>query len=118
METSASTRDTSSQVHAAIAALRDLALPPEGDAARSAAFDVAEIVRNLDADDDVVIAALLQPLLAGGYLERDGAVQRFGAEPIRLARALEQLGQFGLPADWTPDRGLESAQAEALRKML
>jgi GTP pyrophosphokinase len=31
---------------------------------------------------------------------------------------LSQLGQFGLPADWTPDRGLETAQAEALRKML
>jgi GTP pyrophosphokinase len=28
------------------------------------------------------------------------------------------LGEFGLPADWTPERGLESAQAEALRKML
>ena len=118
METTATSRDISSNVHAAIAALRDLALPPEGDQARAAALDVAEIVRTLDADDDVVIAALLQPLLAGGHLEREGAVQRFGAEPIRLARALEQLGQFGLPPGWTPERGLESAQAEALRKML
>ncbi|HEV7359441.1 MAG TPA: bifunctional (p)ppGpp synthetase/guanosine-3',5'-bis(diphosphate) 3'-pyrophosphohydrolase [Steroidobacteraceae bacterium] len=118
METTASSRDTSSKVHAAIAALHEIALPPEGDLARTAALDVAEIVRILDADDDVVIAALLQPLLAGGYLEHDGAAKRFGAEPIRLARALEQLGQFGLPADWTPERGLESAQAEALRKML
>jgi GTP pyrophosphokinase len=118
METTASSRDTSSKVHAAITALREIDLPPEGDLARTAAFDVAEIVRILDADDDVVIAALLQPLLAGGYLERDGAAKRFGAEPIRLARALDQLGQFGLPADWTPERGLESAQAEALRKML
>jgi GTP pyrophosphokinase len=118
METTASSRDTSSRVHAAVAALREMALPPEGDLARSAAFDVADIVRTLDADDDVVIAALLQPLLAGGFLERDGAAKRFGAEPIRLARALSQLGRFGLPADWTPERGLESAQAEALRKML
>ena len=31
---------------------------------------------------------------------------------------MSQLGQFGLPADWTPERGLESSQAEALRKML
>jgi GTP pyrophosphokinase len=118
METTASSRDTSSKVHAAIAELRRIALPPEGDLARTAAFDVAEIVRILDADDDVVIAALLQPLLAGGHLERDDAAKRFGAEPIRLARALEQLGQFGLPPDWTPERGLEAAQAEALRKML
>jgi len=118
METIASSRDTSSKVHAAIAALREIALPPEADLARTAAFDVAEIVRILDADDDVVIAALLQPLLAGGHLERDSAEKSFGAEPIRLAGALEQLGRFGLPADWTPERGLESAQAEALRKML
>jgi GTP pyrophosphokinase len=118
METTASSRDTSSKVQAAIADLRQIALSPEGDLARAAAFDVAEIVRILDADDDVVIAALLQPLLAAGYLDRDDAAKRFGAEPIRLTRALDQLGQFGLPADWTPERGLESAQAEALRKML
>ena len=118
METTATSRDTSSTVHAAIAALREIALPPEADLARTAAFDVAEIVRILDADDDVVVAALLRPLLAGGHLERDGAAKLFGAEPIRLARALDQLGQFGLPADWTPERGLESEQAEALRKML
>ena len=31
---------------------------------------------------------------------------------------MSQLGEFGLPADWTPERGLEAAQAEALRKML
>ena len=30
------------------------------------------------------------------------AAKRFGAEPPRLARALSQLGQFGLPPDWTP----------------
>jgi GTP pyrophosphokinase len=118
METTASSRDASSKVRAALAALREIDLPPEGELARSAALGVAEIVRTLDADDDVVIASLLQPLLDGGYLERDGAAKQFGAEPIRLARALGQLGQFGLPADWTPERGLESAQAEALRKML
>ncbi|HEY2779649.1 MAG TPA: bifunctional (p)ppGpp synthetase/guanosine-3',5'-bis(diphosphate) 3'-pyrophosphohydrolase [Steroidobacteraceae bacterium] len=118
METTTSSRDASSKVHAALAALREIQLPPEGDLARSAALEVAEIVRTLDADDDVVIASMLQPLLDGGHLERDSAAKRFGAESIRLARALSQLGQFGLPADWTPERGLESAQAEALRKML
>ena len=28
------------------------------------------------------------------------------------------MGEFGLPADWAPEHGLEAAQAEALRKML
>jgi GTP pyrophosphokinase len=118
METTASTRTASSRLHAGMAALLDIALPPEGDLVRRAALDVAEIVLTLDADDDVVIAAMIQPLLDGGYIDRAGAEKRFGETPTRLARALSQLGQFGLPADWTPDRGLEAAQAEALRKML
>jgi len=118
METTATSRTASGRLHDGMAALRDIALPPEGDLVRSAALDVAEIVRSLDADDDVVIAAMIQPLLDGGYLDQEGAEKRFGQEPARLARALSQLGQFGLPADWTPDRGLETAQAEALRKML
>jgi GTP pyrophosphokinase len=118
METTASTRTASSRLHAGMAALHDIALPPEGDLVRSAALEVAEIVRALDADDDVVIAAMIQPLLDGGYIDQTGAEKRFGKEPARLALALSQLGQFGLPADWTPDRGLEAAQAEALRKML
>ncbi len=118
METTATTRTASDRLQAGMEALRDLILPPDGEVVRTAALDVAEIVRTLDADDDVVMAAMIQPLLDGGYLERVAAGKRFGEEPVRLARALAQLGQFGLPADWTPDRGLETAQAEALRKML
>jgi GTP pyrophosphokinase len=116
METTAPSRIPSGRLHAAIAALREIELPDE--ALRNAALEVAEIVRLLDADDDVVVAAMIQPLLDAGYLEREGAAKRFGEEPLRLARALGQLGEFGLPADWAPERGLEAAQAEALRKML
>jgi GTP pyrophosphokinase len=75
-------------------------------------------VRTLDADDDVVLAAMLQPLLDGKFVDREWAEKRVGEEPARLARALSQLGTFGLPADWSPERGLEAAQAESLRKML
>jgi GTP pyrophosphokinase len=118
METTAPTRTASERLSAGTLALLDMALPPAGDSVRSTALEVAEIVRTLDADDDVVIAAMIQPLLDGDYLDHEGAQKRFGKEPVRLARALSQLGQFGLPADWTPERGLEPAQAEALRKML
>ena len=75
-------------------------------------------MRTLDADEDVVLAAMLQPLLEEKLLDREAAGKRFGEEAVRLARALSQLGHFGLPPDWTPERGLEAAQAEALRKML
>ncbi len=118
METTAPTRTASSKLEMSFAAVRALDVPAEVESLRSAALDVAEIVRTLDADDDVVIAALLRPLLDERLLDRESAVERFGEEAVRLARALSQLGQFGLPADWTPERGLEPAQAEALRKML
>ena len=118
METIATTRTASSRLHAIDAAVRELDLPPEGEAARNQALVVAEIVRTLDADDEVVIAAMIQPLLDGRFIERETAEKRFGTEAVRLARALSQLGQFGLPPDWTPERGLEAAQAESLRKML
>jgi GTP pyrophosphokinase len=118
METTATARTASTRLQAGMQAVRDLELSPQADATRNAALQVAEIVRTLDADDDVVIAAMIQPLLDGKVIEREGAEKRFGEAPLRLARGLSQLGQFGLPADWTPDRGLESGQAEALRKML
>jgi GTP pyrophosphokinase len=118
METTAPSRIPSGRLQAAIAALREIELPMATETLRSAALEVADIVRLLDADDDVVVAAMIQPLLEAGYIEREGAALRFGQEPLRLARALSQLGEFGLPADWAPERGLEAAQAEALRKML
>ena len=119
METTASTPITAStRLHDAFASLRALELSGRADAWRRAALEVAEIARTLDADDDVVIAAMLQPLLAAKLLDRDQADEQFGLDATRLARSLNQLGEFGLPADWSPDQGLESTQAEALRKML
>jgi GTP pyrophosphokinase len=118
METTAISRAASSRLQAGFAALNDLAFTAAGAAARRAALDVAEIVRSLDADDDVVMAAMLQPLIEGKHLDPETAQKHFGEEPTRLARALSALGRFGLPADWAPERGLTATQAEALRKML
>lgn len=119
METTASLRDTaSSQISSAAGAVRALDLPAPALALRDSALAVAEIVRHLDADDDVVVAAMIWPLLDARLLERDAADKRFGTAATRLARDLQALGRFGLHADWTAERGLESGQAEALRKML
>jgi GTP pyrophosphokinase len=118
METSTPIRTASSRLDAGLAAVLALELPPMAGSARSAALGVAEIVRTLDADEDVVLAAMLQPLLENGVLDREAAEKRFGEKAVRLARDLSQLGQFGLPPDWTPERGLTPVQAEALRKML
>src|SRR5580704_16374353 len=118
METTTPVRTASSALESRIAAVLQLDIAPDMQLRRRAALEVAEIVRTLDADDDVVLAALLQPLLEAGLIEREAASTRVGAEAARLARALSELGEFGLPPDWTPERGLEPAQAEALRKML
>jgi GTP pyrophosphokinase len=119
VETTASIRITASErLHAAFAAVRALDLPDAALALRQTGLDVAEIVRALDADDDVVIAAMLQPLLDAKLMDPEAAGKLFGPDAARLARSLSQLGEFGLPADWTPEQGLESGQAEALRKML
>jgi GTP pyrophosphokinase len=118
METTAPSRPASSKLESGVAAVRALDLPESAEPVRRSALEVADIVRTLDADDDVALAALLQPLLDARFVDRDGAGERFGEESVRLARALSQLGEFGLPPDWTPERGLEPEQAEALRKML
>jgi GTP pyrophosphokinase len=118
METTATTRTVTTRLKEGFAALRELDLPPAAESARRVALSVAEIVRTLDADDDVVMAAMLQPLLDANFIEREATAKCFGVEPVRLARALSQLGHFGLPPDWTPERGLEPGQAESLRKML
>jgi len=108
----------SERLQAAFQAVRALDLPHDALTLLRAGQDVADIVRTLDADDDVVIAAMLQPLMDAKLLDKDAAVKQFGADAVRLARNLSQLGEFGLPADWSPEQGLESGQAEALRKML
>jgi GTP pyrophosphokinase len=93
-------------------------LPPEGAVALENALAVAAIVQNLDADEDLVLACALYPLLAKSWLTPQVAEHEFGAHRVHLANELAQLGHFGLPDDWRPERGLESGQAEALRKML
>ena len=54
-----------------------------------AGLDIAEIVRSLDADDDVVIAAMVQPLLDAKLLDAAAADRQFGADATRLARNLD-----------------------------
>jgi GTP pyrophosphokinase len=119
VETTATTRLAATEaVRDATSAIQALALPPDGAELRQAALQVAEIVRNLDADENIVIAAMLGPLLEAGFLDAETAAGRFGVLATNLARELTQLGHFGMPPDWTPDRGLDSGHSEALRKML
>ena len=118
MQTNPPSPVASGRLDDAVAAVSAMNATGAADAARRAGLETAQIVRTLDADEDVVIAAMLQPLIEAGLLDREAAALSFGAGAADLARGLGQLGRFGLPADWAPGRGLESGQAEALRKML
>ena len=79
---------------------------------------IADILEALEADQDTVIGALLQPLLAAGVLASEEAESRFGAGPAQFARELDQLGSFRVGGQWSEDDRLSAGQAEALRKML
>ncbi|HVW69802.1 MAG TPA: bifunctional (p)ppGpp synthetase/guanosine-3',5'-bis(diphosphate) 3'-pyrophosphohydrolase, partial [Steroidobacteraceae bacterium] len=61
-------------------------------------------------------AVLLRPIMGRVEPERLAPVVGRGATDTALA--LQRLGEFGLPRDWSPARGLDARQAETLRKML
>ena len=85
---------------------------------RRAALEVAEIVRTLDADEEVVLAAMLQPLLEDGFIDREAARSGFGRSRAAGAR-LERAGRVRPAGRLDAGAGARAgSQAEALRKML
>lgn len=80
---------------------------------------LAQLVGQIAEDPDIAIAAWLARARASGLsLNAEAATTRFGENVARLASQLERLGEIGLPPGWNASRGLTTAQAEALRKML
>ncbi len=79
---------------------------------------VSEIVADLDADEEIVVGALIYPLLETELISEDEIAEEFGNDILALCRQLISLGRFGFPAQWRPESGLGAQQAEALRKML
>jgi GTP pyrophosphokinase len=111
-------RPASAAVLAAEAQLRALEPEDGAESVRERSLALSRIVATLAIDDDVVLAALAVPLLDARLIDEASAAQRFGAEAVRLARELRQLGGIGLPAQWRPEHKLSATQAETLRKML
>lgn len=80
---------------------------------------LAQLVGQIAEDPDIAIAAWLARARTSGLsLNAEAATTRFGETVARLASQLERLGEIGLPPGWNASRGLSTAQAEALRKML
>ncbi|NJD31665.1 MAG: bifunctional (p)ppGpp synthetase/guanosine-3',5'-bis(diphosphate) 3'-pyrophosphohydrolase [Gammaproteobacteria bacterium] len=80
--------------------------------------ELASVVAQLRADEDVLLAALLVPWLEAGALDDARAQDYFGEAAVRLAREVERVGGIGIPADWNPGQPMKPEQAEGLRKLL
>ena len=82
------------------------------------ATEAAEIMGGLTESTELAHAVLARPLLAGASLTRQQTADIVGSGATEIAMALQRLGTLGLPRDWSPVQGLDSRQAETLRKML
>ena len=86
------------------------------------AWAIAHIVLPLGVEMDIVIGALLYPLLEADLLDDELAADLAGQNAARIARDSVRLKQFevsgGQPTGHTIDKGRSASQAEALRKML
>jgi len=87
-------------------------------AARDRGESIADLVRGLHGDHDLVSATLIFPLVHAGVLDSDRIAATFGAEMKALVDGLVSLGDFHLPQNWNPDSTLSRDQAESVRQML
>jgi len=88
------------------------------EAAQRQGGETAAILAALDAEREIVVGAMLQPLVASALLPRAEAVTVAGEPAVRLAEELGRLGEFRAGSQWAPGRGLSAGQADALRRML
>jgi GTP pyrophosphokinase len=82
------------------------------------ASEAAEIMGELTESTELAHAVLARPILARASLTADQAAGIVGQPATEIAVALQRLGTLGLPRHWSPAQGLDSRQAETLRKML
>jgi GTP pyrophosphokinase len=79
---------------------------------------VAAIVEPLGVHDDIVIGALLYPLLEAGLIDEESAAALVGATPAHIASDSVRLKQFEASGGRKAGQSLSAGQAESLRKML
>jgi GTP pyrophosphokinase len=82
------------------------------------AIELMAALAQLQADDEVLLTALLVPVRQGGLTDDARALETFGEAAVTLARELERVADSGIPADWNPGEHLRPEQAEGLRKLL
>jgi GTP pyrophosphokinase len=82
------------------------------------AAEAAEIMGGLTESAELANALLARPVIFHESLTPDETAGIVGRGATDIAVALQRLGTLGLPRDWSPAQGLDTRQAETLRKML
>jgi GTP pyrophosphokinase len=80
--------------------------------------EAAEVMGALTDDPILAAAVLAKPAIGLPGITPEKLARLVGAPVAEVALALVRLGELGLPRDWSPVQGLDSRQAETLRKML
>jgi GTP pyrophosphokinase len=80
--------------------------------------EAAEVMGALTDDPVLAAAVLAKPAVGLPGITPEKLARLVGSPVAEIALALVRLGELGLPRDWSPVHGLDSRQAETLRKML
>ena len=80
--------------------------------------EAAEVMGALTDDPVLAAAVLAKPAVGLPGITPEKLARLVGSPAADVALALVRLGELGLPRDWSPVQGLDSRQAETLRKML
>jgi GTP pyrophosphokinase len=91
---------------------------PSQRAAVDRAFELAAVLAQLQADDEILQGGLLVPLLEGGALDETQIPEVFDDSARQLAVELRRIGDSRMPAHWNPGQALKPEQAEGVRKLL
>lgn len=82
------------------------------------AAEAAEVMGALTDDPVLAAAVLAKPVVSLPGITPEKLARLVGSPAAQTALALVRLGELGLPRNWSPTHGLDSRQAETLRKML
>jgi GTP pyrophosphokinase len=80
--------------------------------------EAAQIIGALTESEDLANAVLVRPVLNHAGLTVERLARLVSAEAARTAAQLQDLGELGLPRNWSAAQGLGPEQAETVRKML
>lgn len=80
--------------------------------------EAAHIIGALTDAEELAHAVLVRPALTPAGLTVDRLARLVSPEAAHAAAALQDLGELGLPRNWSAAQGLGPQQAETVRKML